>query len=153
MTGALNRHSKLHGNDLADPAGKSFRGQRAFCSNRARRGGCGRTVSIFLHRVLPRHTLTAALFWQVLRAMLGGASLQSAAQALPLAVDTFRGACRRLRGRLDAVRTALCGAQRPAPSNQALPLRQTLEHLQAVFPHSAVPFEDYQSRFQLPLMG
>lgn len=153
MTGTLNRHSKLHGNDLADPAGESFRGQRTFCSNRGQRGGCGRTVSIFLCNVLPRHTLTAALLWQVLRSLLRGMSLQSAAQALPLAVDTFRGACRRLRHRLDAVRTVLCGAQAPPRSAHQLPLLQTLEHLQALFPQSACPLEDYQSRFQQPWMG
>jgi hypothetical protein len=32
------------------------RGQRAFCSDRGQRGGCGRTVSLFLAVMLPRHS-------------------------------------------------------------------------------------------------
>ena len=73
-------------------------------------------MSLFLSGVLPRHTLNAPLLWRVLRGVLGGASLQSVAQGLPklpMALESLRGACRRLRRRLDAVRTVLCGAQAP----------------------------------------
>ena len=154
--GTLNRHSRLQGNALDDPAGQSLRGQRAYCSRRGRRGGCGRTVSLFLSGVLPRHTLNAPLLWRVLRGVLGGASLQSVAQGLPklpMALESLRGACRRLRRRLDAVRTVLCGAQAPPLSTRREPLHQTLEHLQAVFPHSTTVLEDYQCRFAQPFMG
>ena len=113
-------------------------------------------MSIFLCEVLPRHTLSAPLFWRVLKGMLGGASLQSVVQELPklpMALESFRGACRRLRRRLDALRTVLCGAQAPPPSNQRLPLLQTLEHLQAVFPQSTNVLADYQYHFGQPFMG
>jgi len=155
-TGTLNAHSKLYGNNLDDPAGRSLRGQRALCSDRGRRGGCGRTVPFFLSGVLPRHTLNASLFWQVLQKLPGSSSLQSAVQGLPkssMALESFRGACRRLRRRLDALRTVLCGAQAPPPSSQRVPLHQTLEHLQAVFPQSTCVLADYQYRFGQPFMG
>jgi len=106
--------------------------------------------------VLPRHTLNASLFWQVLQKLPGGSSLQSAVEGLrksPMALESFRGACRRLRRRLDAWRTVLCGAQAPPPSSQRVPLHQTLEHLQAVFPQSTSVLADYQFRFGQPFMG
>lgn len=146
----------MYGNDLDDPAGNSLRGQRVFCSSRGRRGGCGRTVSLFLCEVLPRHTLNAPLFWRVLQKLSGGASLQSVVEGLPklpMALESIRGACRRLRRRLDALRTVLCGAQAPPPSHQRMPLHQTIEHLQAVFPQSTSVLADYQYRFGQPFMG
>ncbi len=154
MTGTLNRHSKLRGNNLEDPAEETFRGQRVFCSNRGRRPGCGRTIPLFLSSVIPRHTLTAPLLWLVLLRLLAGASLQSAAQALPMPAESLRGACRRLRRLLDAVRTALCRVTKPpGNSSHSLPLLQTIEHLQAVFAQSDCPLQEYQLRFQKPLMG
>jgi hypothetical protein len=110
-------------------------------------------VSIFFSGVLPRHTLSAALLWQVLRAMLGGMSIHAAAQGLALTLEAFYGACRRVRRRLDALRAALCQRQQPPPSKQPLPLLQTFEHLQSVFKQSNCPLEDYQLLFQQPLMG
>ena len=67
-----------------------LRGQRVFCSNRGRRGGCGRTFSLFLAEVLPRHTFPASLLWQLLVRLLAGASLQAAAESLrlPFALET-----------------------------------------------------------------
>ena len=54
----LNRHSKLYGNDphASDGQAQGQRGQRVWCSNRGQRGGCGRTVSLFLAVMLPRHS-------------------------------------------------------------------------------------------------
>ncbi len=51
----LNCHSKLYGNDPdGSEDGRMERGQRVWCSNRGRRGGCGRSFPIFLAGVLPR---------------------------------------------------------------------------------------------------
>ena len=52
----LNRHSKLYGNQVdGSQDGRIQRGQRVWCSNRGQRGGCGRSFSLFLAGVLPRH--------------------------------------------------------------------------------------------------
>jgi hypothetical protein len=131
------------------------RGQRVFCSNRGRRGGCGRTFSFFLAEVLPRHTFTATLLWQWLLQWLATASLKAAVEKLrlPFALETVYRLRRRLRQRLDKVRTRLCREQSPPAGAPPDPLRQTVEHLRAVFPDSACPPVNFQLHFQQPFWG
>ena len=73
----MNRHSRCLGNDLLTANGQRVRGQRVFCSNRGRRGGCGRTFALVLAEVLPRHTVTAPLLWRWLVSWLAGLSLKA----------------------------------------------------------------------------
>jgi hypothetical protein len=152
---SLNRHSVLYGNDPFDCAKERVRGQRVFCSNRGQRGGCGRTFSVFLAEVLPRHTLTASLVWQCLLKLLAGLSLKAAAEKLrlPFALETVYRLRRSLRHGLDLLRTRLCREQTPPGSAHPDPLLQTVEHLQVVFPRSGCPPADFQLRFQRPFLG
>ncbi len=126
-----------------------------FCSNRGRRGGCGRTFSICFAEILPRHTVSASLLWQWLIGLLAVDSLKAAAEAarLPFSLETVYRLRRRLHRRLDSLRTALCREQEPPRSRQADPLLQTVEHLQAVFAHSACPPAAFQLHFQRPVLG
>jgi hypothetical protein len=119
--GSLNRHSRALGNDPLTTNGQLLRGRRVFCSNRGRRGGCGRTFSIVLADVLPRHTLTASLVWQWLVKLLAGLSVKAAAEKLrlPFALETVYRLRRSLRQGLDKVRTRLCREQSPPASGQA----------------------------------
>lgn len=151
----MNRHSVLRGNDPAQAGGQSVRGQRVFCSNRGQRGGCGKTFSLVLAEVLPRHTLTAARVWPWLVEVLAGLSLKAAAEKLrlPFALETLYRLRRRLRRGLDRVRTRLCREQSPPASGQTDPWLQTVEHLRAVFPDSACPPAAFQLRFQHPFLG
>ena len=153
--GALNRHSRLRGNDPSAAAGQSCRGQRVFCSNRGQRQGCGRTFAVFLADVLPRHTVTAALVWRWLVQWLAGLSLKAAVEKLrlPFALETLYRLRRRLRHRLDGLRTRLSREQSPPASAQADPVLQTVEHFQAVFADRPCPLADFQRQFQLPLLG
>jgi hypothetical protein len=150
----LNRHSVLRGNDPAQSSGQSVRGQRVFCSNRGRRGGCGRTFSLLLAEVLPRHTLTAPLVWRWLLEILAGLSLKAAAEKLrlPFALETVYRLRRGLRRHLHALRTRLCREQKPPFSTHADPLRQTVQHLQAVFARSLCPSAAFQLHFQHPFL-
>ena len=152
--GSLNRHSRSLGNDPARVAGQSLRGQRVYCSNRGRRGGCGRTFFIVLADVLPRHTFTASLMWRWLVELLAGLSLKAAAEKLrlPFALETVYRLRRGLRRRLDALRTRLCRELSPPKSTRADPLLQTVEHLQRVFPCSLCPPSDFQLHFQRPFL-
>lgn len=152
---SLNRHSKLYGNDPAEVGEQSARGQRVYCSNRGQRGGCGRTFSLFLAHVLPRHTVRASPLWSLLQELLGGASIQAAVQKLrlPLALETFYHLLSRLRHRLDEVRRWLCRRQAAPPSAQSQPLLQTVEHLQKVFPEALCPLSEFQAVFQQALLG
>jgi hypothetical protein len=126
-----------------------------FCSNRGQRDGCGKTFSLVLAGVLPRHTVSAPWVWRWLLKLLTGLSVKAAVEQLrwPLAVETFYRVRRRLRRGLDQVRTRLCQALSPPASRQSQPLGQTVEHLRAAFPASACPVADFQLRFQHPFLG
>jgi hypothetical protein len=152
---SLNRHSFLYGNDPAIADARMLRGQRVFCCNRGRRGGCGKTFSIFLADVLPRHSVTAAILWGLLCLLLAGRSLKAAVDSLhtPFALETFYHLVDRLRGRLDVLRPLLFTRGQPPPCSNADPLSQTAAHLQAVLQDSACPLRDFQCAFQRPLCG
>ena len=62
--GTLNRHGTLTGYDDTGP-GRAVRGRRAFCSNRGRRPGCGRTVTVWAAGTIRRLSLTARTVWGV----------------------------------------------------------------------------------------
>jgi len=126
-----------------------------FCSNRGRRGGCGRTFSIVLADILPRHTMTASLVWPWLLKLLAGLSLKAAAEKvrLPFALETVYRLRRKLRRQLDRLRARLCREQSPPVSGHSDPLLQTVEHLRQVFPCSACPPAEFQLHFQRPFLG
>lgn len=151
----MNRHSRLLGNDPDKVAAQRPRGQRVFCSNRGQRGGCGRTFAWFFAAVLPRHSVTAALLMQLFVGLLQGLALKSAAEALraPFVLETFYRLVRRLRRRLDVVRTCLCREHPAPPSRHADPLLHSVEHLFAAFPNAAHAPAAFQQRFQRPFLG
>lgn len=153
--GTLNRHSRSFGNDPLAISGRSLRGQRVFCSNRGRRGGCGRTFLLCLAAVLPRHSLTTSLLWLFLAEMLAGLSIKAAVEKLrsPFALETFYRVRRKLRLRLDALRARFCSQQNPPTSAHRDPLLQTLDHLQMVFQGSSCLLTDFQLHFQSPFLG
>lgn len=153
--GSLNRHSRSVGNDPLRASGQSIRGQRVFCSNRGRRGGCGRTFSLVLADVLPRHTMTASLLWRWLVEVLAGLSFKAAAEKLrlPFALETVYRLRRGLRQGLASVRTRLCREQSPPASGQTNPLLQTVEHLRRVFSDSKCPPAAFQLHFQRPFLN
>ena len=126
-----------------------------FCSNRGKRGGGGKTFSLVLADILPRHTLTASLVWRWLVEVLAGLSLKAAAEKLrlPFALETVYRLRRGLRQCLASVRTWLCQEQSPPISSHTDPLLQTVEHLRAVFPDHECPPAAFQLRFQRPFLG
>jgi hypothetical protein len=126
-----------------------------FCSNRGQRGGCGKTFSLVLADILPRHTLTALLVWQWLVKLLAGLSIKAAVEKarLPFALETVYRLRRRLQRGLDQVRTRLWREQSPPASGQVDPLLQTVEHLRQVFSDSACPPAAFQLHFQRPFLG
>lgn len=151
----LNCHSKLFGNDPdSNQGGEVQRGQRVWCCNRGKRGGCGRTFSIFLADVLPRHTVKAPALWRLLERLLGGSSIKGAVEALalPFPLETLYHLLHRMRQRLPAVRSVLCREQKAPASSQTDPLFQTVEHLRSLFPNCPCPPADFQLHFQRPLL-
>jgi hypothetical protein len=126
-----------------------------WCSNRGQRGGCGRSFSIFLAQVLPRHTVTAPWLWKLLCRLLAGGSAKAAIEALapPFALETLYHLLQRLRRRLSDLRSRLCHEQEAPDSSQSDPVLQTAEHLQIVFAGATCVPAAFQHRFQHPLMG
>jgi hypothetical protein len=154
-TETLNCHSKLYGNDpQSTQGGRIQRGQRVWCCDRGQRGGCGRTFSLFLADVLPRHTLSAAWLWKLLQRLLDGGSIRAAWKALrlPLALESIYHLLQRSRRRMAWVRSALCREQSPPATSQADPLLQTVEHLRKVFPEKDCPVAAFQLDFQKPIL-
>ena len=135
--------------------GQALRGQRVFCSNRGQRGGCGRTFSVFLAQVLPRHSVTALWLWPLLSRLLTGRSIKASVEALasPFKLETLYHLLQRLRTRLPDVRCRLCRQQQAPESAHSNPLLQTVEHLQSVFPQAACALSAFQLRFQQPVLG
>lgn len=153
--GFLNRHSLMRGNNPDANTGFVVRGQRVFCSNRGRRGGCGRTFPVMFDWALPGHTFTAVLLWQAVLRRLDGLSLRAAWHSVksPLALDSFYHLLQRVRRRLTPLRTALSSAIAPPRSKRSDPLLQTFEHLTAAFPNEACPIRSFQRSFQRPFAG
>lgn len=151
--GYLNRHSHLLGNDVRHPGLRSKRGQRVFCSDRGKRGGCGRTYSLMVSDVLPRHTVRASVLWQWLVGLLEGKSVGAAAVGLPFALETFRGLGRKMGRVMERVRTRIWSESPPPPSEHGNPLLQTCQHLQAVFGGSGCVVAAFQDHFQVPFLG
>jgi hypothetical protein len=145
----------LRGNDPAAVAGQIVRGQRAFCSDRGQRGGCGKTFPLFLAGVLPRHTFTAGLLWTLLLKLLAGTTIKAATEilSLPFSLEAVYGIVRRCRQRQGVVRSLL-GREHPAPvSRQTDPFLQTLEHLQHAFARHPCALAGYQWHFQGAWLG
>jgi hypothetical protein len=153
--GSLNRHSRLYGNDPKENQGRVLRGQRARCSDRGQRGGCGRTFPVLFAWVLPRHSFTAPLVWQTVKRWLDGLSVGASWQPgkTPLLLGSFYHLIQRLRGRLSMLRTVLSEIRRAPESRRSDPLLQTFEHLCVAFPQTSCPIAAFQERFQKPWTG
>ena len=145
----------LRGNNPAVANGSVVRGQRVFCSDRGRRGGCGKTFPLFFAEVLPRHSFPASMLWALLRALLDGKAIRAAAETLrlPFSLEAAYGIIRRVRRRLDGVRSWLWRERAPPPSNRTDPLLQTLEHLQTLFRSNSCALTAYQRQFQQAFLG
>lgn len=154
-SGCLNRHSLMRGNNPDANTGSIIRGQRVFCSNRGRRGGCGRSFPVMFDWTLSGHTFTAPALWRSVLQRLGGLSLRAAWHSVksPLALDSFYHLLQRLRRRQTLLRTVLSSIIVPPVSKHSDPLLQTFEHLAAAFPDDPCPIRAFHRHFRFPLTG
>jgi hypothetical protein len=72
VVGTLIRHGFLRGYDEGDSQRKTIRARRVFCSNRQRRRGCGRTVSVWIADKIRRLSLTTHAVWRFLQRAVAG---------------------------------------------------------------------------------
>jgi hypothetical protein len=152
VVGSLNRHGCLRGFDEASPRRKTVRARRVFCSNRNKRGGCGRTFSVWCADKIRRLSLTAAALGRFLQcAVVNGILGASRADDSRLSVRAWQRVWKRFGRAQSNIRTALCGRCPPPewpPKLAAIPARQpaaqVLAHLQAAFPGTDCPIAAFQ---------
>ena len=106
--GTLIRHGSLYGFDDSTPQRKTLRARRVFCSNRYRRRGCGRTISVWLAHKIRRLSLSTRNLWAFLqRAATGTLAEAIRATGSPLSGRTWQRHWRRFDRGQSAIRTAL----------------------------------------------
>ena len=146
--GTLIRHGVLTGFDDSS-ARKTVRARRIFCSNRHRRGGCGRTVSVWFADKIRRLSLTTRTVWTFLqRAVAGSIAAAIRASKSSRSDRTLRRVWARFQRNQSAIRTALL-SRGPPPDGSAASSRrpvaaQVFAHLSATFPHADCPIAAFQ---------
>ena len=151
--GDLNLHGPFtgyaeHGSD------RLARGHRLFCSDRGRRSGCGRTVSVMFCDVLRSRVVRTGTLWRFLLAIATGISCKAAWEATGAHVLSLRSGYRlfhRFARAGPAVRTRLLSLRPPPPSTSPLPLVQLTEHLLLALP-GRDPLAAFQHHFQHDLL-
>lgn len=150
--GTLNGHGVLRSyGECGEPG--VVRGRRLFCSNRGRRPGCGRTVSVLLARVIAGFVVTTRILARFVEAVLTGRSRHKAwsTAAGTLSLSSGYRLWRRLNRAQPGWRAALRGHSPPPDVPAAEPLAQVWAHLGEVAP-SPEPFAGYQLRFGQSLL-
>lgn len=155
LVGFLIGHGYLLGSG-PDGEGEAVRGGRVLCSNRNRRGGCGRTFSVMLSWVLRHSPVSAQQVWRFLR---NTATSQSCSEAWrrsrnPFTMSTaYRFWKRWLRNQV-RLRSLLFGLSGSEPAGaQGDSLAATLEHLERAFASADCPISAFQERFQNPFFN
>ena len=153
-TGFLIRHGFLRG--YAD-SGEAIceRGQRFFCSNRYRRGGCGKTFCILFAEILPRMALRASTFWKYIDGVRRGLSRKAAWEQLRIgpSLQTGYRLWRRLERSQTALRSLLAREGPPPAAETDQPIFQLLAHMETAFAQATCPISAFQARFQHPFLS
>ena len=152
--GFLICHGHLWGY-VGDGPLRKIRGYRFFCNNRGRRGGCGRTYSIHLARVLPRRQTPAPLLSRFFSLMLSCLSRRRAWFDLGTGVrlSTFYRLWEALcRSAMEIRRRLTQLVAPPAPDLYTDDLHWTIAHLERAFDGQDCPVSAYQRHFQRPLL-
>lgn len=151
--GFVNGHGFLRGYSEAGQ-GRVVRGRRFFCSNRHRRGGCGRTFSVLLSQYIKGFMVGAQTLWSYLSVVLGGVDRKPAWESISGSFSTESGyrLWRKLRDAQPPIRTLLYRVRPPPESSSPEPLAQLFAHLRSVFPSEECPLSSFQDRFQTSLL-
>jgi len=146
--GTLIRHGTLTSFDDSSTR-RTIRARRIFCSNRHRRGGCGRTISVWIADKIRRLSLTTRTVWAFLQRAIAGSIAAAIRDIKSSRCDrTFRRVWARFRRNQTAIRTALLSRgpppNGPAASSCRTAAAQVLAHLQSTFPDADCPIAAFQ---------
>ena len=130
-----------------------LRGHRIFCSNRKKRGGCGKTVSILLANILKNFIITADTLWKFIRRLLEENRIAEILKGMPILTKSIGYRLKRLFCvNQTSIRTKLCIISSPPDNKTDNPVIQTIQHLQHSFAASSqqllCPVSAFQLRFQ-----
>lgn len=154
--GTLNRHSCLKGHELSLKASaqKLLRGKRVYCSNRGRRGGCGKTFSLLFSTLLKGYLVCSKTLSTFLKALANGDTPKRAWQkntSLFCLENAYR-LLDKFKNFQCSLRTTLSKKQPPPlpkkTAKVAAPLLQTIDHLMNAFAESSCAVSAFQRHFQ-----
>lgn len=154
LIGYLNLHGYLKGYDFNGNYKDVLRGHRIFCSNRNKRGGCGRTLSILLSLFIKHFILTANTIWNFFINIANGnnkwMSFKKANPRNPAPSSAYR-LWRRFKANQSYLKTWLITISLPPPYSGNNPNIQTILHLKKTF--SLNPIADFQLKLQSSFFG
>jgi hypothetical protein len=155
IIGFLILHGFLMSYAGVDDSSRVKRGHRIFCSNRDQRKGCGRTCSILIAHFIRRFVFTAHSIWHFLKnfAAIGCKAKSMRIASIAASRSAPYNLWRRVRSNLSHIRTSLLTITAPPHVMEALPVIQTVAHLDAAFPGSTNPIIDFQLHFQTSLFA
>jgi hypothetical protein len=149
LSGCLILHGYLDGNSDRGNA-RIRRGHRIYCSNRYKKGGCGKTFSVLTAEVLPGFTIGAQRLWRFLENIENGLHSARAFAMIGCSMAPS-GAYRLFKKFVTAqarIRTFLSRIKDPPPAQVQSPAIQTILHLHSAFDDAACPITDFQYHFQ-----
>lgn len=153
LIGFLILHGCLYGYDEQVCSVRIVRAHRFFCSNRALRGGCGKTFSVFDVNVLGRFTITSHSFGSFLENLAQGMNKMQAFKKLNLnfSNSTVYRLYKTFQTNQSRIRTLLLKLCPIPPLKHYDPVLQTICHLKSVFKQLS-PVAAFQEHFQVSFL-
>lgn len=134
---------------LSDYKSPIVKGRRIFCSNRNRRSGCGRTLTVYFCEYIKQRFISAELFWYFLQSILSGLSIEKAYEEVdpscPLSLTTFYRLWQHFKSATSTIRTFLTDTYAHLTLSEECPYRETIRHLSLVYSNTGLnPIAQYQ---------
>lgn len=153
--GMVNAHGFLRGYS-ADGTPDFVRGRRFFCSNRGRKIGCGRTMSILFCVFIATFSVTTSLLFELVKLVLGTCSVRKAWLKIGSKQFSERSGYRlwnRLLASSTHIRTLLLRAGPPPLCETESSIHQNILHIKEhIQDKSTDPFAAFQCQFQVSLL-
>jgi hypothetical protein len=151
MTHTLILHGYLSGYDLKRPHRSLIRGHRIFCSNRNRRGGCGKTWSIMMSSIIKNFIIQTAHLWDFLRNIGKGMNIFQSFNILkiPFSPTSIYRLYKRVYENQHHIRSHLIRRLAPPQNVQHInPLVKTILHIESAFKRNSNAPAAFQYIFQ-----
>lgn len=149
-TGFLNLHGYLKGFP-ENGKEKIKKGRRIYCSNKNKKGGCGRTFSILDASYIKNFRISAKTIWHLLEKVKDGSSKAEALRTSgsTMGETTVYRIFRKFKYNQPRIRTLLAGVREP-PRLKGVkdPVIQTIIHLKSAFRKFVCPVARFQYHFQ-----